>query len=84
MGTILYPFKKSLCFESEIPKEYRRFLELKVLKGDVWAILTRLNSRNQLDALANLVDRVIQQDPMGKADQEFMVWLGGFFNPKES
>jgi hypothetical protein len=62
-----------------LKEEYRNFLELKYLHGDVWALLSRLKARAERAALDNLVERVMEQEGDGRNDKEFMVWMGGFF-----
>jgi hypothetical protein len=85
MGKIFdFPFQKVLAnrepLRSELKEEYRCFLNMKILRSDIWGVLCRLNNNNQRAALENLVDRVIQQNECGEGDKEFMVWMGGVFN----
>lgn len=58
--------------EDFLAQEYVDFLEKKILNGDVWALLARLNPKNQKDALDDLVQRVLDQNGCGRKDKEFM------------
>ena len=82
MGKVIdLPFKKIIQNWSQpMTVEYRDFLELKILKGEITGVYNRLTQDNFKAAIENLVDRVIQEDPEGKKDKEFHAWLGGTYN----
>jgi hypothetical protein len=86
MGKVIsLPFSRIIehakPLERSMAEEYRHFLELKACAGDVWALLARMKNREQMAAIENLVDRVLQQQGDGSKDLEFRAWLGGPFTP---